>query len=393
MSFTAITPTSIANRVCQKLGQELIAAGALTTEDSKAANQIVAAWDWVRRAELRAHPWVFGIRTEALRPLGFNTKQITFGTYSAVTTYVKHDVVIDPADNQIYQSRVVGNLANTPSASPTQWRLYFGPLFSTEFITTWGSGFTFNTLDHTVGSDGNVYISVADANINHNPVGDGGVHWIIDSSGYFFPTTQTFFAGELVHIGTTLYMSLYNSNGQGTSTTTPSNILNGPKPPSATWITMTTAPTIAIFNFIYPVGAGPQQNLGNENVYMLPNGYLSMVSQDPKAGQALFLGAPDGAPFKDWVLADNYYTTMDSDVTLFRFMSDQQDVTKFDPLFIEGFACRLAIELCEPITNSTGKKQSLEADYKKFMGDAALKNAIENGPTYPPEDSYVTCRI
>jgi len=388
-----ISPTDIANRACQKVGAELIANGALMTEQSKPAEQIRACYDFLRRAELRRNPWVFGIRTVSIRPLSFGSRKLTFGTWAIGTSYSKRDIVTGD-DGQIYFSRVNANIGNTPSTSPDQWTLYFGPRIAEEFITTWGSGYTYMQGDHSIGSDGNSYISLVDTNINHNPVGDGGVHWAADTSNYAGATKSSFFTGELVHIGQTIYLSLTNNNGQGTVNTYPQNYFTGLPPPSTvTWMTLTTPPTVDKVVFNYPVGAGPVQDFMTRNVYVLPVGFLRTVPQNPKAGQALYLGAPDGSEFQDWVYQGGMFITADTGVINYRFMADISNCDEFDPMFVDGFACRIATEVCEPLTQSTAKLQGIAAEYKMFMGEARNTNAIENGPTYPPEDSYVTCRF
>ncbi len=243
--MSIVDPTKIANRACQRVGAELIAPGALLTEDSKPANEIRNCYDILRRAELRRNVWRFGIRTQALRPVDVDSKLVTFGAYNPATAYALNDIIVGD-DTQIYISIVPANTGNTPSTSPTFWTLYFGLDLSSEFVTTWGSGFTYMKGDHTVGSDSQVYISLIDTNTNHNPVGDGNVHWSVTTDGTK-ATNMTFYVGELVHIGNTVYLSLQNNNGDGT--TVPGD---GLPPPSASWQTMTTAPTIALLNIMYP---------------------------------------------------------------------------------------------------------------------------------------------
>lgn len=381
-----VTPTDIANRVCQKVGATRIAAGALLTENSRQASEIRTCYDMLRRAELQRNVWRFSIRTVALRAMdNNNSKIITFGTYAAGTTYAINDVVTGD-DGQIYFSLAASNIGNTPSTSPTKWQLYFGTDIATEFVTTWGSGFTYVTGDSTVGSDGTVYTSLVDANINHDPVGDGGVHWAASST--VLKTSEAFFAGELVHIGNTVYISLENNNGDGDTVSG-----DGLPPPSATWLALTTQPTLALPNFIYPIGTSPSSANNNlRNVFRLPVGFMREAPQDPKAGGAMFLGAPDGSEFKDWNFENDYFTSDDTGPVVFRFAADVQDPTLFNPMFIEGLACRIAWEVCEPLTQSGARKVGLENDYKVVMGEARIVNGIETGPTYPPEDSYITTR-
>ncbi len=63
-----------------------------------------------------------------------------------------------------------------------------------------------------------------------------------------------------------------------------------------------------------------------------------------------------------------------------------------DPMFCEGLSCRIAIEVCEPLTQSTSKLAGITAEYKQFMGDARQVNGIEVGPVEPTEDEFITCR-
>lgn len=384
--MSIIDPTKIANRACQRVGAELIAAGALLTEDSKPANEIRNCYDILRRSELRRNVWRFGIRTQAIRPLDDTSKLVTFGAWAVGTTYALNDIIVGD-DTQIYISIASGNIGNTPSTSPTLWTLYFGLDVATEFVTTWGSGFTYMTGDHAVGSDGTVYQSLIDTNTNHNPVGDGNVHWTADTDGTM-PTKMTFYVGELVRIGNTVYLSLQNNNGDGNTVSG-----DGLPPPSASWQTMTTAPTVALFNFMYPIGAGPASNFRTKNTYRLPVGWLREAPQDPKAGGALYLGAPDGSMFNDWNYEGRYFTSNDNGVIPYRFMADIQDPMQFDALFVEGFACRIALEVCEPLTQKSDKKADIERAYMKFMTEARTINGIEDGPVYPPEDAYITARF
>lgn len=387
-----ITATDIANRACQLVGAARIASGALLTESSRQASEIRACYDMLRRFELRRNVWRFSIRTVALRPMdNNNSKLITFGAYAAGTTYAINDIVVGD-DGQIYFSRVASNTGNTPSTSPLAWQLYFGPDVATEFVTTWINTVTYVTGDSTIGSDGNSYTAVTTTTGN-NPVGDGGVHWTpnstISATSSGLNGSGTFFSGELVHIGNTVYLSLENNNGDGNNVAG-----DGLPPPSATWLALTTQPTLALPNFIYPIGTSPASaNNDLRNVFRLPVGYMREAPQDPKAGGAMFLGAPDGSEFNDWDFEGDYFTSTSTGPLVFRFAADVQDVSQFDPMFAEGLAATIGENVCEILTQSTAKIQVCQMAYKKAMGEARIVNGIENGPTYPPEDSYITTRL
>lgn len=383
-----IDETKIANRALQRVGAARIGVNipgdTLWTEESKNADEIRACYDILRRAEQRRNVWRYAVRRVALRPIGTSTKFITFGAWSNVATYGLNDIVLG-SDGTIYISKTTGNLNNDPSQRDwVHWGLFFGSDAVQEYVGTWSSTITYAANDHTVGSDGTVYLSLAAGNLNHNPTTDGGVHWIAASSvgDMTMPSANyggtSFYAGELVYQGATVYFSLQNNNLDA--------------PPSAKWMTFTAAPVLSLPNFIYPIGAGPFTDTATRNVYRLPVGFLRQAPQAPKAGSTSFLGAPSGLSYNDWEFGDNYIITIDSGVIVFRFGADVADPTTFDPMFVEGLASRIAFEVCEPLTQSGSKLQAIAGEYKQFMSEARTVNGIEEGPTQPPEDDYIECR-
>ena len=380
-----VTETDIGNRALQRVGCERIAAGQLWQEDSKNASEIRACYQMLRRAELNRNVWRFSIRSCALRPIGINSKLLVFGTFNIATTYSHNDIVTG-SDGQVYQSLISGNVGNDPTLAlqvPTPaWTLYFGNMLAQEFVAVWSGTTTYAQGDHSQGSDGQIYTSLVNTNLNYNPVGDGAVHWDLATNVNPDDSTQLndtdYYAGELLFLGPTVYVSVQNQNAD--------------IPPSSKWLPLTTAAAMSLAAFIYPIGAGPSQQRATKNVYRLPNGFMRIAPQDPLAGASLFLGAPGGLAFKDWEMEGDYFTTRDSEVILFRFAADVADPTKFNPMFCEGLGSRIAFEICEPLTQSAAKLQAIASEYKNFMSEARTVNGIETGPTYPPEDDYISCR-
>ena len=190
--------------------------------------------------------------------------------------------------------------------------------------------------------------------------------------------TIGFYAGELVWSGSTVYLSLINDNTDAV--------------PSSNWVTLTAA-TIAAINLIWPIGAGPSTQSQSRNVYQLPNGYLREAPQDPKAGSTSFLGAPSGRMYDDWTFEGNYFTTRDVEPITFRFIADIADVSLMDPEFCEALAARIGMETAEPLTQSSEKVNLCAQKYSRALDRAGTSNGIETGPTEPPEDDWITCRI
>ncbi|VVE74073.1 hypothetical protein PCA31118_04674 [Pandoraea captiosa] len=76
-----------------------------------------------------------------------------------------------------------------------------------------------------------------------------------------------------------------------------------------------------------------------------------------------------------------------------RYVQDVADPGKFDALFVEALASKLAYEACEEITQSLSKRQQAAEDYKQAMRDATLAGAIERAPQGFPDDSWMLIRL
>lgn len=379
-----VTETQIANRALQHCGATRIPASndpnaTLWTDDSKNADEIRACYHILRRAEQRRNIWTSNVRNVALRPIDTTGKAISFATWLVGTSYAINDVAVG-SDLQIYQSKTAANVGHDP-ADPVNyayWTLYVGNLIANEFVTTWSASITYAANDHSIGSDGITYYSLAAGNINHNPVGDGNVHWTAVTDGTARDNTA-WWAGEIIYIGNLVYISKITGNED--------------VPPSSNWMSFTGTPTVAPLNIIYPLGSGPLSQPQSRNVYKLPNGFLREAPQSPKAGSRSFLGGPANNFYDDWVFENGYLLSGDAGVIVFRFAADLADPTTFDALFVEGFACRIALAVCEPLTQSTEKVKMVQGEYKVFIGEARIVGGIEQGSVELPEDDWISCRL
>jgi hypothetical protein len=376
----------------------------------------------------------------------FQTQVVqAFPAWSNVTTYSQGQTVVY-TDGNTYSSLVNGNLNHVPSTSPAQWALQptltlqsqAVPIFGNTFlqqpqsspVLEWTIGNTYSigafvmfdasmwlsiannntgnipdtpssafwvavtngtfamsaidlNFDNSpignaawsnivtyaedalvTGSDNNVYLSVIASNLNNNPVGDGGVHWVLvwDIAPFSF--------------------SMGNGNSQWTQ-------VGGSAFPNGV--------ALASIPIGYPLNSGPVSGMNgqmaaNRNMYRLPAGYLCLVGQDPKAGSVSFLGAPSGLMFRDWNIEGNYIVTQDTATIVLRFVADFTDVTRMDDMFCEGLGARIAVAICEPLTQSAAKIESIRKSYHEYMGEARLRNAIEVGAEEPPLDDYLSTR-
>lgn len=75
-----------------------------------------------------------------------------------------------------------------------------------------------------------------------------------------------------------------------------------------------------------------------------------------------------------------------------RYVRRVDDPTLFDALFVEAFACRLAAEACETITNSNSKKQAAWAEYGEAIAQARRANSIERPALAMSDDTWLEAR-
>ncbi len=415
----------IANRALQHVGGTQITD---VNEDSKNNTEASFAYDKVRRAEMRRNVWRFAVRKAVLRPVDTTTMLLVPDAYSASKTYLPGAIVKD-TNGLLWLSMEADNTNNTPGDTDV-WEMYFGPLsvslydsaesyyagdlvykpgsvagsyavfmslqngnsdtpdvataydaavtYTSDDVVSYGgyqwrslipvnlgitpavgpslfdSGATYSSAQTVTASDHFIYSSVGSGNIGHDPVTDGGVHW-----------TNTGVANAWARTPTIQVSSIQ-------------------------WRVLDA--TIKKLSFVYPVGSGPSTQTSTRNVFRLPSGFLREAPQDPKAGSVSYLGAPSGGVYSDWNYEGDFIVSSCVSAIIIRFVADITKVAAMDDMFCEGLACRIATAICEPITQSGSKLQTIASAYKLFMGEARTVNAIETGSVEPPLDDYIACR-
>jgi len=415
----------IANRALDHLGASHIQNVA---EDSVNNEKISFVYDKVRRAELRRNTWRFAIRKAVLRPVDTTTFGLVPDQWNAGVQYLPGSVVTD-GNGQIWVSNKANNIGNDPATS-NFWDSYFGSMVADAWDSTltyyagdvvyiskadgsfvvylsrqnnnqeepdtadaW-SATTSYSQDQTVSYSGEQWRSLIAFNLNHVPTG-GPANW--NAATTYAATNQVTGSDGFI------YTSVGSSNTGHNPVTDDGTYWTNTDTPNA-WVAVPTLPAssgawtplyaaLESINLMYPLGAGPSSQSVTKNIFRLPAGFLRRAPQDPKAGINSFLGAPAWNSLDDWELEGDYLISSQSEPILLRFVADIQQVTKMDDMFCEGFAARIGLEACEAITNSNAKQQTCNNAYMKFMSEARIVNAIENGPTEPPEDDYITCRM
>lgn len=76
-----------------------------------------------------------------------------------------------------------------------------------------------------------------------------------------------------------------------------------------------------------------------------------------------------------------------------RYVKLEEDPNQYDPLFVDAFATRLAIELTENLTQSNTKKASLLQDFDASMRQAKRVDGQEEPFKRYAEDDWITIRF
>lgn len=76
-----------------------------------------------------------------------------------------------------------------------------------------------------------------------------------------------------------------------------------------------------------------------------------------------------------------------------RYVYRCTDPTQFDAMFIEALACKLAVAVCEDLTQSTTKQNTVLGDYDRAIAKARSTNAIEEPPSQQPDNTWILSRL
>lgn len=433
------SPIDVVNRGLQHLGIPRIAS---FTEDTKQASEAAACYDKLRVAELRRNVWRSATRRALLRAVTpvyvaasggiaaqLPTLAITPGTYQAGVMYFPGEIVADT--NQVWwQGLTDNNVGNTPGMT-ADWERYFGPTSANPYDSTTAYSAGEHVYLQPNASTIDVYTSLIDANSaapGTPRVWDSATAWmrgqvVKASTGYYFMSLVDLNVGnDPADTGATwepgvtyaksdtitgsdsfIYQSLADSNLGHDPTTSPtwwvrtgaralwtSSFRGGTGDPG--WHRQQYMLTAGI-NWLAPMAADANSRGATRRVFLLPAGFLREAPADPKAGVISYLGAPANRLQEDYVFEGKYFTSSLSGPVLMRYVADISQVNTMDPMFCEGLAARVAMELAEPLTQSSEKWQRATRAYNTVMGEARLVNGIETGPVQPPLDDYLACRI
>lgn len=89
---------------------------------------------------------------------------------------------------------------------------------------------------------------------------------------------------------------------------------------------------------------------------------------------------------------ENGHIHADGAVLYVRYIKRVNDPNIYDSIFVDAAATRLAIELCEPLTQNTTKLRTLTEAYDMVITRAKSVDGQENPPSEYEEDDWISVR-
>lgn len=120
---------------------------------------------------------------------------------------------------------------------------------------------------------------------------------------------------------------------------------------------------------------------GDWNRYTQPSDFLRLLRDDESGIET------------DWKIEGLYILSRDSSPLEFRYIRKITDPTYFDSMFVEAFACALALRTCKEITGSNALLGDLKDDLNTALEEAKNAGALEKPSEDQPEDDWLTARL
>lgn len=94
----------------------------------------------------------------------------------------------------------------------------------------------------------------------------------------------------------------------------------------------------------------------------------------------------------DYVVEGRKILTDYGTVLNIRYAIRELDTQQYDDLLVSVMAARLAVEICEELTQSRTKKVELKAEHKELLSDAKRVDSQEQSPSTFEEDDWIEAR-
>lgn len=126
----------------------------------------------------------------------------------------------------------------------------------------------------------------------------------------------------------------------------------------------------------------PSPLFAKANAFPVPNDFLRLLPPDPDHNLNCL----------DWQIEGRQILTNDTAPLEVRYIYNVTDPNEMDALFREALSAKLAMELCEQLTQSNTKMDAIAKSYEAIIQMARKTNAIENIAAEPPTDTWITVR-
>lgn len=126
--------------------------------------------------------------------------------------------------------------------------------------------------------------------------------------------------------------------------------------------------------------------------YQVPNDFLRLIHGGdlvPYPNTDDYRSSSDALWSRE---GDKILTDMAAPLSI-RYIAKITDVSLYSPAFREALAARIAVEICERITQSSSKKADAMAAYKQAIREATKSNAFDLAPESIGDGSWVTARL
>lgn len=127
---------------------------------------------------------------------------------------------------------------------------------------------------------------------------------------------------------------------------------------------------------------GTPPAFGRARSFTLPTDHIRLLAPYPEQNLA----------DRDWIVEGKKVVTNEGSPLNVRCVMRITDVNLWHPLFQESVSAKIAMEICEELTQSNAKKESAREDYKEAVREAKKASAIENVPAESPDSSWITGR-
>ncbi|HET6890538.1 MAG TPA: hypothetical protein VFH31_05500 [Pyrinomonadaceae bacterium] len=131
---------------------------------------------------------------------------------------------------------------------------------------------------------------------------------------------------------------------------------------------------------------------GYEYQYPVPADFLRLLSVGeyyPPVSLTDYRQSDDS----EWRIEGRSILHNDSGPLYIRYVYRVEDTSQWDSAFVESFACRLAAELAEDLTQSNQKRELAWQERKQAISDAIRTNAIELPPEPLADDTWIMTRL